>query len=174
VLPDHIASFSTVVPSVDGEARSCAAPELNLAPRSQDSIHLREGAAPGLARKQRQGNDKRVGEQQPPDIRREDVAPRPRCGPPPPAGRPLEREAKGGGVANPVRYPATMSAACSMGDLATSLAPRGHSPGCHGPPEEPARTPPRPSELTCPMLRVRNFAVNRSVTAVTDLTAAAR
>jgi hypothetical protein len=72
-----------------------------------------------------------------------------------PAGLERERERRRGGAANPVRYPATRTAACSMGDLTTSLAPRGHSPGCRGRRTcgEPART--RPSELTCRVLAPR-------------------
>jgi hypothetical protein len=44
-----------------------------------------------------------------------------------------------------------------MGDLATSLALRGHSPGCRGRRTcgVPARTPSRPLELTCCVLAPR-------------------
>jgi hypothetical protein len=108
VLPEHIASLSTVVPSVDGEGGSRAAPDLNLAPRIDPFVRGRNG--------------------------------------------------RGGGAANPARYPATRPATpaeeltCSVldGDLATSLARRGRSPGCHGRRAcgEPARPPSQSSELT--------------------------
>jgi hypothetical protein len=49
VLLDHIASLSTVVPSVDGEGGSRAAPDLNLAPRIDPSVRRRNGQGGGAA-----------------------------------------------------------------------------------------------------------------------------
>jgi hypothetical protein len=49
VLPEHIASLSTVVPSVDGEGGSRAAPDLNLAPRIDPFVRGRNGRGGGAA-----------------------------------------------------------------------------------------------------------------------------
>jgi hypothetical protein len=116
VLPGLIVSLSTVAQSVASKGGSRIPVRHQSFGAKNKCIRVREQRSDDgkLAREQRRGDDGRAGEQQLADRRREDAAPRPCCGPPPPTDLKRGRESRWrGGAPDLVNYPAAL-----MGEVA--------------------------------------------------------